>query len=456
MNQHIQAKQSFSAITLYLFLFMQVILLVCLSPSRVSAKETDNKTAQTPALEEEFLEPSFTKDSVTLVAGGASYPLHFRNAIAWTSFSTSDPAVVTVSEYGLLKPVAKGNAVITAFLTGKDGKIYPRTINVSVVTISLSRKNIAFSMNDLAPARITIKNYGEYYDGNPNISYQGTPSGLVSCSMSDGIISILGRQTGETTVKVLIYGKKFTLHIRVTGHQLSSQTITMYPGMKKVITLSENQEDAIFTSTKEKRFTVEASGNICTISAISTGNGTLKAKADGIIVSCYVSVCSKPAYQAVNKARSIIKSSPVYSQALRMEDGYYDCGSLVWKCYQPYGIDFGNQTTAPTAADNGKWCAQNKKMYAEAGVDITKRSMLPGDLIYYTYGTNQKRYKAIGHVAIFAGYQIDPATKTLYGTVIEAGEKKGVAENTYRTEFSAASKKAIVEIARPCRNTPKA
>ena len=406
MNQHIQAKQSFSAITLYLFLFMQVILLVCLSPSRVSAKETDNKTAQTPALEEEFLEPSFTKDSVTLVAGGASYPLHFRNAIAWTSFSTSDPAVVTVSEYGLLKPVAKGNAVITAFLTGKDGKIYPRTINVSVVTISLSRKNIAFSMNDLAPARITIKNYGEYYDGNPNISYQGTPSGLVSCSMSDGIISILGRQTGETTVKVLIYGKKFTLHIRVTGHQLSSQTITMYPGMKKVITLSENQEDAIFTST--------------------------------------------------NKARSIIKSSPVYSQALRMEDGYYDCGSLVWKCYQPYGIDFGNQTTAPTAADNGKWCAQNKKMYAEAGVDITKRSMLPGDLIYYTYGTNQKRYKAIGHVAIFAGYQIDPATKTLYGTVIEAGEKKGVAENTYRTEFSAASKKAIVEIARPCRNTPKA
>ncbi|MDD6207019.1 MAG: NlpC/P60 family protein [Clostridiales bacterium] len=401
----------------------------------------------------DFTPPSFSKEDVTLVVGGASYSLHYMNAVSWTNFSSSDPSVVTVSAYGLLKPVAKGEAVIKADLTGKDGTVYPCTIRVSVVTFSLSKKNIAFSLNDLSPAKITIKNYGEYYDGNPNITYEGSPSGLVSCSMSDGVISILGKQPGETTVTVRIYGKKFTLHIRVTEHQLSDQTITLYPGMKTVVTLTGNQGAAVFTSTKEKRFTVQTDGNTCTITALSTGNGTLKAAADGITVSCYVSVCNKAAYQAVSKARTITNSSPVYSQSLRMEEGYYDCGSLVWKCYQPYGINFGNKKSAPTAADNGKWCAQNHKMYAEAGVDITKRSMLPGDLIFYTYGTNQTRYKAIGHVAIFAGYKIDPATKSLYGTVIEAGEAKGVAENTYRTEFSAASKKAIVEIARPCRTT---
>lgn len=447
MKQHTQIKFSCQVMTFSIIAFAMIMMASLLMPCQVHAKE--DKTASTSV----FLPPSFSKDDVTLVLGGASYSLHYKNATSWGNFSSSDPSVVTVSPYGLLKPVAKGEAVITADLTGEDGNVYPCSIHVSVVTISLSKKNIAFSRNDLAPAKITIKNYGEYYDGNPNITYEGTPSGLVSCSMSDGVISILGKQTGETTVKVMIYGKKFTLNIRVTEHQLSSQTITLYPGMKTVITLSGNQEEALFTSTKEKRFTVEKDGNTCTITALSTGNGTLKATADGITVSCYVSVCSKAAYMAVDKARSIINSSPVYSQALRMEDGYYDCGSLVWKCYQPYGINFGNAKTAPTAADNGKWCAQNNKMYAEAGVDITKRSMLPGDLIYYTYGTNQTRYKAIGHVAIFAGYQIDPATKNLYGTVIEAGDAKGVAENTYRTEFSAASKKSIVEIARPCRKT---
>lgn len=163
----------------------------------------------------------------------------------------------------------------------------------------------------------------------------------------------------------------------------------------------------------------------------------------------YISICKKKAYKAVKKARNAIGAS--YSQSRRMQKGYYDCSSLIWRSYSPYGILFGEEGDwAPTAADQGLWCDENDKTIGSA-IDISEGKLLPGDLLFYSKNSDNGRYKKIYHVAMFEGYQVNYDEETgesvLSGTVIEA-DGSSVVRNTYRSEFTNSGKKIIIS-ARP-------
>lgn len=163
----------------------------------------------------------------------------------------------------------------------------------------------------------------------------------------------------------------------------------------------------------------------------------------------YVSICKKKAYKAVKKARNAIGAS--YSQSKRMQKGYYDCSSLVWRSYSPYGILFGEEGDwAPTAADEGLWCDENSKTIGSS-IDISEGKLLPGDLLFYSKNADNGRYKKIYHVAMFEGYQVnydeETGESTLSGTIIEA-DGNSVVRNPYRSEFTSSGKKIILS-ARP-------
>ena len=163
----------------------------------------------------------------------------------------------------------------------------------------------------------------------------------------------------------------------------------------------------------------------------------------------YISVCKKKAYKAVKKAENAIGAA--YSQEKRMKKGYYDCSSLVWRSYSPYGIDFDESTWAPTAADQGLWCDENEKTISEKAVEISAQKLVPGDLLFYAKSSDNGRYKKIYHVAMFEGYEAEVDEETgetiLSGTIIEA-DGTSVVSRTYRAD-SADSDRSIVITARP-------
>lgn len=79
-----------------------------------------------------------------------------------------------------------------------------------------------------------------------------------------------------------------------------------------------------------------------------------------------------------------------YSQDRRMEEGYYDCSSLVYRLYKEAGIEL-----PLIASEQGKYCYENAMI-------INKEELQPGDLIFYSYEINGQ-FRNISHVAIYVG-----------------------------------------------------
>lgn len=171
-----------------------------------------------------------------------------------------------------------------------------------------------------------------------------------------------------------------------------------------------------------------------------TKKGTLKAMKEGsthVVMEIdhfeyrfLVTVTTKEVAAVLNRAVDVIGCT--YSQARRMEKGYYDCSSLVWRVYSPSGITFGYPSWAPTADMEAQYMANHGKIIAWKGVPYKK--LKPGDIIFFG-GYYDWQYRTIGHVAIYVGGD----------TIVHAsGGGFGVIESNYTDR-----RQSIVAIARP-------
>lgn len=79
-----------------------------------------------------------------------------------------------------------------------------------------------------------------------------------------------------------------------------------------------------------------------------------------------------------------------YSQERRYEEGFYDCSSLVQRCYAEFGI-----TLPAIASTQGQYIVDH-------GLEVTEDMLEPGDLIFYSY-ENNGQFRNISHVAIYIG-----------------------------------------------------
>ena len=95
-----------------------------------------------------------------------------------------------------------------------------------------------------------------------------------------------------------------------------------------------------------------------------------------------------------------------YSQDLRYEEGYYDCSSLVQRCYAQFGVNLPS-----VASTQGQYIVDN-------GLQVSENELRPGDLIFHARDDNADEFMSIGHVAIYVGngMQVD-ARGTAYGVV---------------------------------------
>ena len=118
-----------------------------------------------------------------------------------------------------------------------------------------------------------------------------------------------------------------------------------------------------------------------------------------------VNVSSDTKAKVIAAGQEIAKGT--YSQPRRMSAGYYDCSSLVWRAYKPYGYNFGTNLTAPVAASEAKYLSDRNKLISGAiGKANTQGLKLqPGDLLFEG-GQANGRWGGIYHVEMFRGYAI--------------------------------------------------
>ena len=121
-----------------------------------------------------------------------------------------------------------------------------------------------------------------------------------------------------------------------------------------------------------------------------------------------------------------------------LSENYYDCSSLVWRCYHSAGVNLGSDSYAPTAAEQGRWCAEHGKVLKYGAMDAAK--MLPGDVICYSYNGENGRYRNISHIAMFVGYD-----EYGYAKVVEASTSNDTVLERYYYENDS----TIQLIARP-------
>ena len=104
---------------------------------------------------------------------------------------------------------------------------------------------------------------------------------------------------------------------------------------------------------------------------------------------------------AVNLA--LTKLGIPYSQALRNQEGYFDCSSFTYWVYSQLGIRL-QHGGSNTAAAQGQYITENH-------LAVSYEDLAPGDLIFYSFETNG-RYMNISHIAIYAGngYVVDASS----------------------------------------------
>ena len=141
-------------------------------------------------------------------------------------------------------------------------------------------------------------------------------------------------------------------------------------------------------------------------------------------------VAKKKAVKVLKKAYTALGKN--YSQPRRMDKNYYDCSSLVYRVFKPYGINFGVNGWAPTADMEAYYMYTHGKMKYHKGVSYKK--LKPGDIVFFGPRTKGS-YGDIYHVAIYVGDD----------TIIHAaGRAYGVIQSRYSDR-----KKSVGCIARP-------
>ena len=244
--------------------------------------------------------------------------------------------------------------------------------------------------------------------------------------------NVRGKAAGRTYVQAIVGSQVVTAGVQVTNPYLSKSSGTVAKNRTAKIPirgLSSTSRSSVSVSGSRTKAYIQ--DNQLVIYPKKKGITWFYVKIDGKQKTYKAEVTSYKAVKAIAKAKKA--KGCRYSQPKRMRKGYYDCSSLIWRCYKPYGIHFGSRSYAPVAASEAKYMKRHKKVVSYKRVKAQK--LLPGDVIFYSY-TRNGRYRNISHVALYIGN----------GRIIHAANRRvGVVEAKYKYT------KCIKMIARPAK-----
>lgn len=380
--------------------------------------------------------------------------INFYNIVDGTSFRfyTYDDDVLQVSEDGTYSALAYGEArVYASYKTytyddnfgddiyypddddswdddSDDSSSYSDTYNPGTdgyysvtcwfyVYVSPDMSNVQLSETS-STARVNSSTSDYYSENSVTVSLTGLPDGVLLSddntdfsytdskneayvSLSDNVITISAYKHGKHVIKMTIFGKTFEYTYNVVGMKLSTCVRLALHSSQK-LTVKNADTDIKWTSLNPDIASVSKSG---VVKGKKCGTAVVTADIGGVLMGTVVNVQTASKIKAFKKDRYIAKRSE-YSQPLRMQSGYYDCSSLVWKSYKDNGCNFGNAYYAPVAADEAKYLAdRGRKVGKYTAKRFNSLKFQLGDLLFET-GASNGRYKGIYHVEMFAGYRL--------------------------------------------------
>ena len=334
-------------------------------------------------------------------------------AVQVTSISTSNSEILQVNADGSFTALAPGEA--TVYIQGTYGtyNMYfsgrcDVTVLVDMTNVTLEKaaiKGIYSGYNyyetsvalQNVPAGITLS------EANVNFSAQSSNASVsVNAALENNQIKLTFYNAGKTTLTFTINGKEFKLEADIQNVTISKQGVVEAKGKKITLKIKGTSDKPVWSSSNPKVAKVSKKG---IVSCKRKGNAVITATFGDAKVGCAVSVVSTKKVKAIRYAK-MIGTKWKYSQPKRMQKGYYDCSSLVWKAYCKMGVKIGGNY-APVAADLAKWCKAHGKKITKSYTrnHIQKMKLNPGDLMFET-GANNGRYLGIYHVEMFTGYVV--------------------------------------------------
>ena len=360
-----------------------------------------------------------SEQNVQRAIGSGAYSLSIVNfhegKIEWSS---SNPNVASVDADGTVMPVSAGHTDITAVLTRSTGQKDSFTCSFSVTNpvISISKTNLAKNAN----MNITVGGTTGEAQWSSSDAGIATVYGNSAAMQAPGAI-ITANRVGVAVISVNIDGITLNCTVTVTDPKIEKDFYVVKKNTKHTVIITGlNADSRVSYSTSNSRVATVSETGVITTHAI--GYAAIVAKVDNTDLTVSINVGKKKAVKAVMNA--LKAEGATYSQAKRMQKGYYDCSSLVWRSYSPVKIYFGDKHYAPVAANEAKYLAKHKKTVAVKNINKLNK-LRPGDLIFFK-GSKNKRYKNITHVAIYMGQQGESYEGRIYtyGKIIHANGTK--------------------------------
>lgn len=209
--------------------------------------------------------------------------------VAWKSSNT---AVATVNENGVVTGVAKGTATITA--TAKDGsgisKTYSITVKQQVTSISLNKTTLALTKGATSTLTATVT---PSTASNTGVTWSSSNTTVATVSTAGVVTAVANGSATITCTASDGYGTKTTCNVTVTNPvtsiSLNATSATLKVNETKTLTVTYNPTDAdnqsvTWSSSNTSVATVSTSGLVtakgkgtATITCTSTDNSTIKA-----------------------------------------------------------------------------------------------------------------------------------------------------------------------------------
>ncbi len=304
------------------------------------------------------------------------------------------------------KTVKKGTTSVSAVVTFKNGTKKTYNSRVYVSAPKINTKNLLLLGESAGSNRqqyVTFSGLKKY----SHIKWNVPANSEISTKVIKNKLQVMGAKTGSGTIKVTVDGRVYKVKFNVFDPAFGKINSVLEKGRTATIVIDGiGSITPEYTVRNKNIATVDDKGNI---RAVKAGVTYIDVTIGNYNFYYRIEVAATGMPIIINRATYIVNNW-TYSQPKRMQDGFYDCSSLVWKGYKAYNnyqTKLGSKTSAYCAADLFDYLYRKNQIvhFGYLGVDY----MQPGDLIFYGDYDSAVNYSTPGrtldiyHVSMYAG-----------------------------------------------------
>ena len=213
------------------------------------------------------------------------------------SWSSSDTAIITVSNAGMLTAISDGESTITASVEGVSGFATVTVSGAPVASVSLSAQSASISVGQTQQLTASVSDAGGNILNDRIMSW--TTSNEASATVSNAGL-VTGIALGSSTITGTSEGKSATVVVEVSVSPVSSvsvtpQSVKLSAGQTQQLSETVTDKDGnvlsgfviIWSSTNSASVTVSNTG---LITGIAPGSSSITATIEGKIATASVNV----------------------------------------------------------------------------------------------------------------------------------------------------------------------